>query len=321
MKIAVIGLGVIGRVHLEALAEMERSVVAVCDVDESKFAEYPHATPYVDYKKMIDEIRPDVVHICTPHYLHAEMVVYALNKGVNVLCEKPLCISRDEIDQILAAEKSSSAQLGVVMQNRYNAANIYVKEWLGQEKATGGYGTMVWKRDETYYAQAAWRGTKAMEGGGVLINQALHTLDLMQYFCGEPDQVVASVNNLTLKHAIEVEDTASALFTGKANFAFFATNGSKEDFMPEIVLYTKDGSIRIMGDYVLHNSELKYFNSYNKVYGKDCYGTGHDRLFAHFYNCVEKGEKFPIDGEEGSKVVKMILAAYESNGNRIDIEK
>ncbi|MBQ7769625.1 MAG: Gfo/Idh/MocA family oxidoreductase [Clostridia bacterium] len=319
MKVAVIGLGVIGHVHLEVLAEMQQNVVAVCDVDESKFAEFPNAKPYTDYKKMIDEMRPDVVHVCTPHYLHAEMVIYALDNGVNVLCEKPLCISRDEIDEILAAEKRSSAQLGVVLQNRYNPANLYAKERLGAEKATNGYATMIWNRNESYYAQAEWRGTKSMEGGGVLINQALHTLDLMQWFCGEPDQVVASVNNFTLKHAIEVEDTASALYSGKANFTFFATNGSHRDFMPEVMLYTKDGYIRIMGDYVLENDELKYFNSTQKVYGKGCYGTGHGRLFAHFYDCVKKGEKFPINGEEGSKVIKMILATYESNGEKIDV--
>ncbi len=319
MKTAVIGLGVIGCVHLQVLAEMQREVAAVCDVDERKFVECPNATPYVDYKKMIDEIHPDVVHICTPHYLHAEMVVYALEKGVNVLCEKPLCISRDEIEKILEAEERSTAQLGVVLQNRYNAANIYVKEQLGDEKATNGYATMIWNRNEKYYAQAEWRGTKDMEGGGVLINQALHTLDLLQYFCGEPDQVVASVNNFTLKDVIEVEDTASALYSGKANFTFFATNGSCKDFTPEVMLYTKDGYIRVMGDYVLHNDELKHFDSYKKVYGKGCYGTGHGRLFAHFYDCVENGKKFPIDGNEGSKVIKMILAAYESNGNKIDI--
>ena len=319
MKVAVIGLGVIGNVHLEVLAEMEQDVVAVCDVDESKFAKCPTAKGYVDYKKMIDEVHPDVVHVCTPHYLHAEMVIYALNKGVNVLCEKPLCISREEIERIVTAEKNSSAQLGVVLQNRYNAANIYAKEQLGGENATGGFGNMVWNRDEKYYAQAAWRGTKDMEGGGVLINQALHTLDLMQWFCGEPKQVVASINNFTLQNAIEVEDTASAIFSDGANFTFFATNGSKMDFTPEVMVYTKDGYIRITGDYVVHNNELKYFDSLKRVYGKGCYGTGHGRLFSHFYECLEKGEKFPIDGTEGSKVIKMILAIYESNGKKIDI--
>jgi predicted dehydrogenase len=319
MKTAVIGLGVIGRVHMQVLSEMEREIVAICDVDESKFSAYPNAKSYLDYKKMIDEVRPDVVHVCTPHYLHAEMVVYALDKGVNVLCEKPLCISRDEIDKILDAEKRSTAQLGVVLQNRYNPANVYVKEQLGEEKATGGYATMIWNRDEKYYAQDDWRGTKSMEGGGVLNNQALHTLDLLQYFCGEPDQVVASINNLTLQHAIEVEDTASALYSGNANFTFFATNGSKMDFQPEVMLYTKDGYMRIMSNFVLHNDELKCFNASKKVYGKGCYGMGHSGLFAHFYECLEKGEKFPIDGREGSKVIKMILSAYESNGNKVNV--
>lgn len=319
MRTAVIGLGVIGRVHLQVLAEMEQEVVAVCDVDESKFAEYPNVAVFVDYKQMIEQIRPDVVHICTPHYLHAEMVVYALEKGVNVLCEKPLCISRGEIEQILEAEKRSTAQLGVVLQNRYNPANVYVKEQLGKDNAINGYATMIWHRDEEYYAQAEWRGTKKMEGGGVLINQALHTLDLLQYFCGEPNQVVASVSNLTLQNAIEVEDTASALYSGKANFTFFATNGSHKDYMPEVMLYTKDGYMRVMGDYVLHNDELKHFDSRTRVYGKGCYGTGHGGLFAHFYGCIERGEKFPIDGTEGSKVIKMILAAYESNGNTVDV--
>ena len=319
MKIAVIGLGVIGAVHMQVLTEMEKDVVAVCDVNESKFSAYPNAKAYTDYKKMIDEIAPDVVHICTPHYLHAEMVVYALDKGVNVLCEKPLCISRDEIEQILAAEKRSSAQLGVVLQNRYNPANVYAKEQLGDEKATSGYATMIWNRNETYYAQADWRGTKSMEGGGVLINQALHTLDLMQWFCGEPDYVLSSINNLTLRDKIEVEDTACALYKGKANFTFFATNGSCKDFTPEVMLYTKDGYMRIMGSYVLHNDELKHFDASKKIYGKSCYGMGHGRLFEHFYECLEKGEKFPINGEEGSKVIKMILAAYESGGEKVNV--
>ena len=319
MKTAVIGLGVIGHVHLEVLSEMDTNVVAVCDVDETKFAEFPYAKGYADYKKMIDEERPDVVHICTPHYLHAEMVVYALDRGVNVLCEKPLCISRDEMEMIAAAEKRSTAQLGVVLQNRYNEANVYAKEQLGDDKATAAYATMVWHRSAQYYAQAAWRGTWDQEGGGVLINQALHTLDLLQWFCGMPNEAVASVSNLTLQNEIEVEDTATALYTGNANFTFFATNGSKVDFVPEVMLYTKDGSIRIAGDYVWHNNELKYFDSSKRVYGKGCYGTGHGRLFAHFYDCVEKGEKFPINGEEGSKVIRLILAAYESNGKKVNV--
>lgn len=320
MKTAIIGLGVIGTVHMQVLSEMKRSVAAVCDVNTEKFSSYPSIKAYTDYKQMIDEEKPDVVHICTPHYLHAEMVIYALERGINVLCEKPLCISREEIEKILEAERNSTAQLGVVLQNRYNPANEFVKQYLGEEKAVNGYATMVWKRDAKYYAQADWRGKKKTEGGGVLINQALHTLDLLEWFCGEPDYATATISNLTLKEAIEVEDTASVLYTGNANFSFFATNGSKADYDPEITLYTKDGSIRIVSNYVLVNGELKNFESMTRVYGKGCYGTGHGLLFQHFYDCLETGTKFPIDGKEGSKVIKLILSAYESGGEKVEIE-
>lgn len=93
MKAAVIGIGVIGKVHLEVLARLNIRVTAVCDTDENKIKNLQGVKKYADYKKMIDEGDFDVVHICTPHYLHAEMIVYALKKNKNVLCEKPLCIS------------------------------------------------------------------------------------------------------------------------------------------------------------------------------------------------------------------------------------
>ncbi len=319
MKSAVIGLGVIGHVHMEVLTQLKKDVVAICDIDEAKFAEFSSCSHYTDYQKMIDEVRPDVVHICTPHHLHAEMVIYALNKGVNVLCEKPLCIHKEEIEKIIQAEKNSTAKLGVVMQNRYNPANAFVKDYLGDKKALNGYATVVWNRDAAYYAQAEWRGTKDMEGGGVLINQALHTLDLLQWFCGEPQYASATVSNLTLQNEIEVEDTASALYTGNANFSFFATNGSRANYEPEVTLHTDKQTIRIFPDYVIIDGELRRFERGIRTYGKNCYGSGHEFLFAHFYNCLQTGEPFPINGEEGAKVVKMILAAYASNGNKITI--
>ncbi len=100
MKTAIIGLGVIGDVHLEVLRSQNKNIVAVCDIDESKFSKCEEALHYKDYKKMLDEVKPDVVHICTPHYLHAEMIIYALNNNINVLAEKPLCISFEEIEAI-----------------------------------------------------------------------------------------------------------------------------------------------------------------------------------------------------------------------------
>ncbi|MBO5928023.1 MAG: Gfo/Idh/MocA family oxidoreductase, partial [Clostridia bacterium] len=129
MKVALIGLGVIGEVHLQVLNELGVELSAVCDVDEGKLKDFTCAK-YTDYKKMLTEIKPNVVHVCTPHYLHADMVVYALNLGINVLCEKPLGISEQDLERILKAEENSTAKLGVCMQNRYLPEILYLKNQL-----------------------------------------------------------------------------------------------------------------------------------------------------------------------------------------------
>ena len=319
MKSGIIGLGTIGKVHASVLDSQRREIAAVCDVEESLLAPYPNCAHYSDYLQMLDEAKPDVVHICTPHYLHAEMIVAALERNINVLCEKPLCIQKKDIPRILEAEKRSKAQLGVCLQNRYNAANVFVKDYLCGERALGGTGSVVWHRDEAYYATGAWRGKWRTEGGGVLINQALHTLDLLEWFLGEPRYVAASTSNLTLQGKIEEEDTASVLCFGETNFSFFATNGSAAEFPVEMTLQTEKGPIKILPDTVLIDGRAKTFADERRAYGKYCYGTGHGRLISDFYECVSENRKFAIDGTEGAKVVKLILSAYESGGKKIEI--
>ena len=151
MKTAVIGIGVIGNVHLGILLDMGITPVAICDVDESATAKYPQFKAYTDYMEMLDAEKPDVVHICTPHYLHAEMAIYALERDINVLCEKPLCVNREEIDAILKAEENSKAQLAVCFQNRYTPRNICVREYLKNKTVTSGFATVFWQRGADYY--------------------------------------------------------------------------------------------------------------------------------------------------------------------------
>ena len=293
MKNAIIGLGVISNVHSKVLRELFGEPYAVCDIDTQKFSDYPNSEHYVDYKEMLDKVSPDIVHICTPHYLHANMIIECLKRDINVLCEKPMCISKDEILSISDAEKSSKAMLGICMQNRYNAANVYVKDYLADKEILSGSGNVVWHRDSKYYASGEWRGKWDTEGGGVLINQALHTLDLLQWIMGMPENVSAVMSNLTLKNEIEVEDTSFALYTGiKSNFSFFATNGSKKDFSVELKFRTKDEHIYVINDLVLINNKPVTFEQNDTVYGKLCYGSGHKRLISDFYDCVKTGRKF-----------------------------
>ena len=325
MRAAIIGLGVIGRVHAEVLAKLGEEIVAVCDVDEgaavyARDTYAPNAAIYEDYRKMLDELQPDVVHICTPHYLHAEMAVGALERDIHVLCEKPLAISAEQLEEILRAEENSKAQLGVCHQNRFNDVNVYFKAFLQDKTPVSGQGYVAWQRDEAYYNQAAWRGTWAQEGGGVLINQALHTLDLMQWFLGYPEKVQAKVGTLALQDCIEVEDTATVRCFGTVNYAFYATNTSFGGSPTQIHIRLQGGGeIMAFPDRLLINGEVVSKEEMTHFFGKKSYGAGHEKLLREFYRCVREGEKFPIDGKEGAKVVRMILASYASDGKKITL--
>lgn len=327
MRAAIIGLGVIGNVHAKLLSLQGEEIVALCDVDvaaaeaiREKYA--PDAVVYTDYVQMLDEAKPDVVHICTPHYLHAEMVIAALSRNVSTLCEKPLCIKSEEIDAILKAEAESTAILGVCHQNRYLASNLFAKDYLKDKKILGAHGAVVWKRNVAYYATGAWRGKWATEGGGSLINQALHTLDLTMWFCGDPESVISVSSNLTMKKEIEVEDTIYARFEGEQPFTFLGTNTAFADIPVEISLHLDDHTqltvlpyTVLIGGVPVPSATVK-----KQAHGKECYGSGHEALIADFYGCVKDGRHFAIDGREGARVIRLILAAYASHGEKISIQ-
>lgn len=327
MKSAIIGLGVIGKVHAKVLCTQGREISAICDINLSEAegvkSSYGLACEvFADWIEMLDTAKPDVVHICTPHYLHAEMVIEALRRNVNVLCEKPLCIKYEDIDRILEAERESSAQLGVCHQNRYLEVNSFVKEYLADKEIAGAHGSVAWSRGDDYYNSAEWRGTQELEGGGVLINQALHTLDLVQWLCGEPEEVVAGKDNLTLRSVIEVEDSITARFYGNVPFSFFATNAAPFNNAVQINIRLSSGEkLIVLPDMLLVNGEVTLRRGQTKILGKACYGNGHEALIDDFYTCIESGKPFSINGAEGAKVIKLILAAYASDGQRIKIKK
>ncbi len=318
MRSAVVGYGVIGKHHARILRE-KGTLCAVCDIDFAALEEIEEAELYNDYKEMLDKAHPDVVHICTPHYLHAEMIIEALGRGINVLCEKPLCIKAEDIDRILEAEKNSKGILGVCHQNRYNPSNLYVKEYLEGKGVEGAVGQVSWHRDEKYYSAGEWRGKWDTEGGGVLINQALHTLDLMQWLCGMPETLSASVSNLTLDGVIEVEDTATVCAKGKVGFNFYASNGSPADMPVEITLKVDGKALKLMPKYIISDDGTTVFDEKSISAPKACYGGSHKALIDDFYDCVREGRRFSIDGAEGAKVVRIILAAYRSGGKTVDV--
>ncbi len=326
MRVGIVGLGAISPLHIRAILKNGQKITAICDVDPEKRqkvnAEFGlNAEEYSDYNALLASGKVDVVHVCTPHYLHAEIICMALGANIHVLCEKPLAINFEQLDAIEKAVKNSSATLGVCFQNRYNASVLYLKEFFKDKEIIAATANLVWHRGKDYYSSAKWRGKKQYEGGGVMINQAIHTLDLLQWFCGMPESVIANCSNNSLKNVIDVEDTAFGCFTLKngGNFIINATNSAASCFPIVLMFQSKTDAVELSGDNLIVNGKFVTKSDGAPIFGKEEWGVGHDKLIREFYNCLENGKKFPIDFYEASKTVKLILKMYQSNGEKVNI--
>lgn len=325
MKVAVIGLGVVSRPHVNALKTCGQEIVALCDVKaercESTNKEFGlSAAVYTDYKKMLAEVKPDVVHICTPHYLHADMICDALGQDIHVLCEKPVAINEDQLAQIERAVEESKATLAVCQQNRFNPAMRVVKDFFKDKKVTAACASVFWCRDAEYYHSESWRGKWETEGGGVMINQALHTLDILQWICGMPHSVSAAVDNHSLQGVIEVEDTAFGRFSYDGGaFTISATNAEVADFPVSYQFRAGEDVVQMVGYQVIINGKAIVVEEDLPLVGKAVWGTSHLRLIARFYECLESGTPFEVDFAEAKKVIRMILAMYKSKGKKVPV--
>jgi len=321
MRVAVIGCGAISQSHIDAIQESGQTLCALCDVNRAAAEEKAACVPiYTDFIALLEQEKPDSVHICTPHYLHADMCVEALSRGIHVLCEKPLAITIADLERVIEAEKASSATLGVCLQNRYEPNMQVLKEYAAHG-VVSVCGSMFWKRDEAYYASGPWRGKWKTEGGGVTINQALHTLDLLQYLGGMPKYVTAHCFNEHLQGVIEVEDTVNARMETEDGriLSFFATTAAGSSFPAEVRLRTEQKESLVASNKFLTLNGQLLPGSTAESSGKEVWGTGHTLLIADFYRHLEAGLPFPIGAEEGAKCVRLTLTIYASGGKRIEV--
>ena len=325
MKVGIVGVGAIAPMHIRALVDLGADIVALCDIlpercraAAKEFGIEPEI--YDDYVEMLESGEVESVHICTPHHLHVPMIIEALKRNIHVLCEKPVAINEEQLREVEAALKNTKAQLGVCFQNHYNTAIAYAREFLQGREFISATATVMWQRDKEYYKSGEWRGRWDTEGGGVMINQAIHTLDLMRVLCGMPISVTARTDNISLKGEIEVEDTAFGRFTlpsGKV-FTILATNSMTYSFPPTITIHADHDTIYIIGDgTVIINDRVVSKYHAKRGFGKRVWGQGHGSLIRDFYNCLKTGEHFKLDFYEAEKSVKMILAMYKSEGEEV----
>lgn len=324
MNVAIIGLGNVSPCHIEGILSAGQNIVALCDIEKEKamiIAEkYKlNIKIYTDYIQMLNVEKIDCVHILTPHYLHKEMIVFALKKNINVLCEKPLCMNSKELIKIKTVAEKSLAKIGICHQNRYSSSNVKIYELMRDKKITSAFANVVWHRDKAYYQSAAWRGKKMTEGGGVLINQALHTLDLIIKFCGMPESIIAHCNNDILKGIIDVEDTVNVILKYKdKSVIFFATVAANNDFPVQIMFKTENHTYIYSQNNITIDGKVQTIeNEKNDI--KEYWGDGHKKLIKNFYDCLINDKPFEVDFYEGSKVIKLIEAIYSSNGKELKL--
>ena len=291
-----IGLGAISPMHLAPVSEMGK-LYGVCDIIKEKVienAEKYNCKAFYDIDDVLADKNVDCVHILTPHYLHFPMAEKAAEAGKTIVMEKPAVMNMAEFNELTAVFKKNNTKNLVVFQNRYNPCIVYLKEHFEEiEKELGSFlgskGILTWQRDSSYYNSAEWRGKYSTEGGGLLINQAPHIIDLLLYFGGEIESFEGIAKLHALKDIIEVEDTCEAVFNfkNKTHSLFYGTNGYVINSPYDMEFVFEKGVIRYM-----YNKLYKISKEENTVLEEDIsasgeknyWGNSHKTLIKKFYN-------------------------------------
>jgi predicted dehydrogenase len=257
LRYAMIGCGAaIAPAHLAALSALPNVVVdALCDVDCGRAADRARVIGrpfFLDHRDLLEKQKPDVAVICTPHPLHAEIALDCLAAGTDVLVEKPMAVEAAEADAMIARAASSGLVLGVTYPERFRPAVEYARRFI----ASGELGSLVrvllvepQLRSAAYYRRSSWRGTWSGEGGGVLMNQAPHALDLLCHLLGPPSRVWGMTS--TRFHKIECEDTAQAMleYHGGAP-GYFATSTVEAGAPRQLTIVGNRATLELAGDRV-----------------------------------------------------------------------
>ena len=347
IRTAVIGIGNMGSAHAACILNGDiagMTLSAVCDIDSDKRFRFAVAHPdiliYDDYLKMLENDNIDAVIIAVPHRLHADIAERALEKGKHVLVEKPVDISVSKAIALNAAARKYGSVFGIMFNQRTNPLFIKARELvksgqLGELRSTVWIITN-WFRTQSYYDSGDWRATWAGEGGGVLLNQAPHNLDLWQWICGMPESVTAFCD-VAKYHNIEVEDNAKLIVKYK--------NGAQGIFISSTGEYPGTNRLEISGDLgklVLENGTLKWWRL-NKSVDEVCktseegfpkipfeYSelkqeeseTAHRGILQNFADAVLNGAKLIAPGTDGIYELMLSNAAYLSewkNNSEISI--
>jgi len=336
--VGIVGAGVIGQVHAAALGSVPGArLVAVADV-VPEAARALAATHGVEAADSLDELlaRPDVevVILATPSGLHPDQAVAAAGAGRHIITEKPMAIDLAGIDRMTGAAREAGVHLAVIFQTRFQPDVLRLKRAVAAGlfgRPVAGNAIVHWHRSQAYYdASGGWRGTRALDGGGALMNQSIHTIDLLQWVLGPVERV--SAETATLAHEMETEDTATAAlrFRNGALGTIQGTTAAATDRPVRLEIVGTTGRAVLEGGALtvwepergvpaaelLDDADRAMSDGW--VPGEPM-GAGHARQLGRIFAALSRGDVPPVPGHEARAAVEIILSIYESarTGQRV----
>jgi UDP-N-acetyl-2-amino-2-deoxyglucuronate dehydrogenase len=325
---AIAGTGMISRVHADAITAIEGAELrAVWGRDPNRTREFASrygAEPFASYDEMLSRAKVQVVNICTPSGTHADLGIRAASAGKHVLVEKPIEIALDKADALIASCKRSNVKLGVIFQSRFLPEVLRLKKAVDD----GVFGKLIlgdayvkWYRAPEYYAAGSWHGTLSLDGGGALMNQAIHTVDLLRWLMGPVESAFAFKGALRYPH-IEAEDTlvANVKFSNGALGVIEAATSIRPGFKRRLEISGERGTAVLDGD----NITVWEFEGQHGATGRGESVTdgssnpasiateGHRLQIDDFVKAIEENREPAVSGIEGRKSLELVEAIYAS---------
>lgn len=342
----IVGCGAIAPTHAGAIRQLGHVVHAVADPDESRARkladQFGAKRIYRNHEEVAADADVEIACICTPSGMHADHAIASLRAGKHAIIEKPMDIGVDACNRLIAAAREANKKISIISQHRFDAASVLVKRLIN----SGELGDIIlasadvkWWRTQQYYDEGAWRGTWQWDGGGALINQAIHTVDVLQWLAGGVKSVLA-VTRTSAHERIEVEDIAvlSLQFNNGAIGSFIATTAAYDGMPARIEIHGTKGTVLLEGD-ALKRVSLKGGETFQTYAAAEhairvarggtasvrdeattrptappgaVWGDAHRAQFEDFIQSIVQDRTPMIDGAEGLNPVKIIVAAYES---------
>lgn len=329
----IIGCGFAGSIHADAIMSTEQGKLLVAyDVDAKRakeFAEARSIETYTDLEEFLARDDIQIVSICTPSSLHGSLGIQAAEAGKHLMIEKPLDVTPERCDTIINTAHKNGVVLTVIFQNRFKEAVQALRSALEE----GRFGRLIlgnalvkWYRSPEYYKKGEWKGIKQYSGGGVLINQSIHMIDLLQWMMGPVREIQSKIR--TLVHDIEVEDTALAIleFENGALGIIEGTTSIYPGFDERLEIHGESGSVCLEGNRIVtwEFEEEKEEDEKIRLIGREDKSGGarkatgistkyHQRQIEDMIDAVLSDRKPLVDGEEGKKAVEIIQTIYNTS--------